>query len=113
MICCVAFVFVLFFLFYFVVFVEVDLLFFFYLLVYVYLFQFFFVFNFSYYSEFVRVVPGFIARHLGFLVGKPLSYMVVGFYFFFMLFICYTGHFSWNLALGRVIDFVVVWAVIG
>lgn len=71
-----------------------DYLFFFYLFVYVYLFQFFFIFDFSYRRLLVRKVPGFVAYHLGFVVGKSLGYMVTGFYFFFMLFICYAGHFS-------------------
>nr|UUA64281.1 ATP synthase F0 subunit 6 [Aspiculuris sp. PC-2022] len=92
---------------------KVDLLFFFYLFVYIYLFQFFFVYDYSYIGVLVRVFPGFFVRHLGFLVKMPLSYEVMGFYFLFMVSICYVGHFSWNLALGRVVDFVVVWAFIG
>lgn len=89
------------------------MLFFFYLFVYVYLFQFFFVFGFRCPVFLKRKFFGFVVRHIGFSIKMPLGYEVMGFYFFFIVLVCYFGHFSWNLALGRVVDFVIVWAFIG
>lgn len=49
----------------------------------------------------------------GFDIRAPLAYVTGSVYFLLMILICYSGHISWNLGLGYVVEFVLVWAFVG
>lgn len=113
MICVVTSVFVLFVILFFVFgLVLLDFLFFFYFFVYIYFMQFFFVSMLGCFKVFWEDFFVFVVEVFGFLVKGPITVVLGGFYFILMGLICYSGHFSWNMALGRVVEFVFVWSLV-
>lgn len=89
-----------------------DYLFFFYVFVYFYLFQFV-CFYFEGRGRVLCFKIGVgLSGGFGFVSKFPLRYVVMSLYFFFMFFVCYFGHFSWNLAFGRMLDFVLIWSLV-
>ena len=90
-----------------------NCLFFLYVFISIYFLQFTF---FCYNCLVCPLVVDFLkvmVSMFGMIVDLPLSSVVGGFYFVVMLFVCYSGHFSWNLAFGRMFEFVSLWAFLG
>lgn len=67
---------------------------------------------FSVHTSYVRGVVDSVYDAFGYSLTRPITCVVVMFYFYLMFFICYSGHFSWNVAFGRVYEFVFGWAFI-
>ena len=79
---------------------------------YFYLIQFICLFYKSYIYYVVNIFFFGVNSVYGFDVKYPLSSLIIGLYFVFILSLCYFGNFSWNFALGRVVEFVFLLALV-